>query len=110
MAMRGPAGEACGQAPRREAGSPASSALVAQRLVRDPLAAADRVMRLGPAADVEDVDAGAAVDAPAAEVGLDPVVASARTDPVPAVAGVEEVRPGTAGEAVALARRLAGVL
>src|SRR5438093_5139919 len=98
-------GAKAGGAPRH-APPPAGRPLVPERLVRDPLAAADPVVLLRPPADVERVDARAAVDDPSPEVGLDPVVAGARLDQVPAVARVDEVASGAAVEAIALARAL----
>src|SRR3954452_8223753 len=83
---------------------------VPQGPVRDPLAAADLVVPLRPAADVQDVVSAAAVDQPAAEVGLDPVVAAAGEDRVGAVAGVDVVAPDAAEEPVVLCGGLAGGL
>ena len=83
-----------------------SARLEAQRLVRDALAVADRVMTLRPAADEERVVPAAAIDHAAAPVRLDPVVAGAAGDVVGAVAAVDEVAPGAAREDVDLCGRL----
>src|SRR5512133_242776 len=81
--------------------------LVADGLEADRLAVADLVARLAAVADEQRVAPGAAVDAAAAEVGVDGVVVGARDDHVAPVAGVDEVRAGAAVEVVDLGRALA---
>src|SRR4051794_36407835 len=88
----------------------ASEPSVAERPVRDGLAAADREVPLRTAADVERVVARAAIHDAAAEMRFDPVFPGAGRDEVPAVGGVDVTAPGPAVEPVVLRRRLPGRL